>query len=736
MTVESQMAPRSTILVLLLLLAWMQSVLSLSGQVVDETDWPKFLARQDMVWNRLPDRFENAAFTGNGLFGAMVFTGDDGQVLKWQIGRSDVAFMNSRIPIGDFVLKPRGKILGGNMRLDLWNAEVRGTIQTDKGEIEFRAFTHTDQPVNVFESTSKGGEKAEWSWAPGLAADPRKIYQKKPLNPEDQNLPPVPGREGDIDISFQPLQPAGGHATAWKIVDAGGGKQVVYASVGYADQDALAKSEAARNVRNAVAAGLESLTESHRAWWHGFWPEGFVSVPDARLESFYYIQMYKMASATRPGRPALDLMGPWFRSTKWPKIWWNLNIQLSYWPQLTGNRLELGESFAELLDKNGAALAANAGEFSADSAGIGRATGYDCRSDVGSELCNLPWAVHNYWLQYRYTMDDRMLRDRIYPLLKRAMNYYLHHLQEGADGTLHISPGFSPEYPNQPSPNPDCNIDLSLLRWGLQALLDSCVRLRLDDPDTAKWKTTLERLMPYPQDANGLMISASVPFSESHRHYSHLLMIYPLYLMTPEQPENRELVVKSLKHWMGMPKGLSGFSYTGAASISALLGDGDEAAGYLNKLLDSSILSNTLYVTSSPCIEVPLSAAASLNDMLLSSWGDRIRVFPGVPGAWKDVVFHNLRTQGAFLVSASRKNGRTEWVRVKSLAGEPCRIRPGFEGEIQATVPMTPAGDGAYDLKLAKDGEALLYAGTCPPRCVVAPVAADPAKANFYGRKK
>ena len=50
------------------------------------------------------------------------------------------------------------------------------------------------------------------------------------------------------------------------------------------------------------------------------------------------------------------------------------------------------------------------------------------------------------------------------------------------------------------------------------------------------------------------MISASVPFAKSHRHYSHLLMIYPLYIMTPEQPENRELVVKSLKHWMGMPK--------------------------------------------------------------------------------------------------------------------------------------------------------------------------------------
>jgi hypothetical protein len=185
-----------------------QLLVPLQAQVADEVDWPAFLSRHDMVWERLPDRFENAAFTGNGQLGAMFFTTDAGRALKWQIGRSDVAFNRSRIPIGDLVLTPQGKILGGEMRLDLWNAEV----------------------------------------PPAMVA--------------------------------------------------------------------------------RVLAG------------------GFVSMPDTRMEGFYHIQMYKMASATRPGRPALDLMGPWFRTTPWAKIWWNLNIQLAYWPQLTGNRMELGESLA------------------------------------------------------------------------------------------------------------------------------------------------------------------------------------------------------------------------------------------------------------------------------------------------------------------------------------------------------------------------------------------------------
>ena len=56
--------------------------------------------------------------------------------------------------------------------------------------------------------------------------------------------------------------------------------------------------------------------------------------------------------------------------------------------------------------------------------------------------------------------------------LKRTINYYFHNMTKGADGKLHTTNGYSPEYPVQPKPNPDCNIDLGLIRWGCQALLD------------------------------------------------------------------------------------------------------------------------------------------------------------------------------------------------------------------------------------------------------------------------
>jgi hypothetical protein len=234
-------------------------------------------------------------------------------------------------------------------------------------------------------------------------------------------------------------------------------------------------------------------------------------------------------------------------------------------------------------------------------------------------------------------------------------------------------------------------------------------------------------------DENGLRISASVPFAVSHRHYSHLLMVYPLYIMNLEQPENRDLVVKSLNHWMGMPKALRGYSYTGAPSISAVLGRGNDALGWLNKLLDDKILPNTLYTEAGPCIETPLSGAASLHDMLLTSWGGKIRVFPAVPGSWHNVTFNRLRAEGAFLVSAVRKDDRLQFIRIQSLVGEPCRVVTDMPHPVAAGCRIKQVGERDYELDLKKGQTAILTPDGVVPDLIIAPVAAQKDRENFYG---
>ncbi len=165
----------------------------------------------------------------------------------------------------------------------------------------------------------------------------------------------------------------------------------------------------------------------------------------------------------------------------------------------------------------------------------------------------------------------------------------------------------------------------------------------------------------------------------------------------------------------------------------AVLGNGDQAHTQLLSLLSKFVQPNTMYAESGPVIETPLSGAQTMHDMVLQSWGGTIRVFPGVPSAWGDLTVHNLRTEGAFLVSAVRKGGKTQFVRVKSLAGEPCRVVPGnLAGPFDVmsltggTAPgFTTNSDGSVSISLAKGDDVVIVTKGTTPDLTIAPVPGD-----------
>ena len=263
-------------------------------------------------------------------------------------------------------------------------------------------------------------------------------------------------------------------------------------------------------------------------------------------------------------------------------------------------------------------------------------------------------------------------------------------------------------------------------------------RLGIDDPLLPAWRDIAARLADFPEGDDGFLIARGVPMDSSHRHYSHLLMVYPLYQVNAEQPGGEARIRRSLDHWHSFPDALFGYSFTGGASIAASIGDGNRALAYLNAF-QPFVEPNTMYREAGPVIETPLSAAQSIHDMLLQSWdapdGPLIRVFPAAPDAWGDAVFHQWRAQGAFLVSAARAGGKTAWVQLTSLKGAPCRLRADFGGTPRAAGPaglaLEALGGNRYALNLGPGETALLRAPDFEGNVVVAPVsgsvAADPA---------
>lgn len=723
-------------------------------RVKTDIDWHAFMQKQDLIWETLPEYWYESAYMGNGMLGLMIYKEPKQNYIRFETGNCSVhdhrpgadLYTIPRLLTGHFALHPEGEITGGTMHLDIWNAETNAEITTTKGTIRLHAYVHANDMVMLVKTHATDGEKNfRWEWIPASAQSPRYLYAKGEgkwikipenyvLNPEAEVKP---------GMSVQKLQAGGETAVAWKESQTKKNVRTYWITVTHSYPEATAEKDAERILNKVVAKGSKKLQKQHRTWWNHYYPSSFLTLPEGMKENFYWIQMYKLASATRGDRALIDNTGPWLTLTPWPNAWWNLNVQLTYWALNASNRLDLAASLENTIYNNVDNLKKNVPKAYRDNAlAIGRSSNLICESgEVGipgvsnaPEVGLLPWVCHSLWLIYRHKMDDELLQDKLFPILKQSINYYLHFTYKGTDGKIHLPKTYSPEYGSAE----DCNFDLALLRWGCQTLLDITDRLKIDDPLVPAWKEVLENLTPYPTDpANGLMIGKEVPYGFSHRHYSHLLAAYPLYLINKENPEDYKLIDQSLRYWQSKPKALQGYSCTGASSIASALGNGNEALTYLNKLFTKFLSVNTLYYESGPVIETPLSAAQSIHDMLLQSWGGKLRIFPAVPDSWKDVAYKDFRAEGAFLVTASRKNGKTEFITIKSLAGEPCIVvtdvpSPVFKGnrKFNATV----LSSGMYKIDLQKNEEVIIYSEGTEPDLTIRPVINK--ETNCFGKKK
>lgn len=728
------------------------------SQVKSQIKWPDFLSQHDMIWEELSLQWNEGAFTGNGQVGMMIYATLKDNRIDFHLGRQDVTdhrkapnqktsmgaegasvmFDFPRLDIGRMALRPAGKILSGTIRQDLWNAEIRGKIITDLGEITFRGFTPRDLMLNVIEVSStekKNGVKVEYRWdfLPGNPASPR--AQVFPDIPESKayvtNPKPVFSKNNEVSVCVQSLLAGGDYATAWSEKKSSKENQsTLYVSIANEVPAAnVSAGVATKAVLDAFNLNPVALEKPHRDWWHQYYQQSFLSIPDGRMESFYWIQIYKMAVCSRTDGPAVDLFGPMFRVSQWPGLWWNLNVQLTYWPYYASNHLDLAENLITLIDEK-----------------------FDPMLDNfrGPKLGDFAWAMHNYWLHYRYLGDWKSIQEKWVPKAIRIAEAFEKFQQRNSSGQIELLPMGSPEYKGFVT-YPNTNYNLAILRWLLNALIESNEKAGSNPTELSKWKQTLADLIPYPVDSFGLMIAGNQPVDMSHRHYSHLLGLYPLFQLNPDYQADRELVDKSVVHWHQIENGkaLAGYSYTGAASLYAALGRGNDANQILQHFLTgdigiSQLLSNTMYVESggrNPVLETPLSAAATIMELLLQSWGGKIRVFPAVPDDWKEASFHQLRAQGGFLVSASRSQGKTGWISLKSLSGEPCVVKvPDWTNAVQTgkgkKIPVSKIAEGEFKIDLKTGEEILLKSSGNEINAEILPVVRMKDEKNLYGVKK
>ena len=465
----------------------------------------------------------------------------------------------------------------------------------------------------------------------------------------------------------------------------------------------LAKKQALE----ALQKGFDTSMAMHQKWWREFWDSSDISLPDLTHQRYYYLMQYYYGSASRKGYFPMPLQGLWTADEGELPPWkgefaFDLNFQMCYWAYLASGRFECGESLTDFLFNLAPVHRLFAQEFFGVKGlmvpGVIGLKGQPLTGWAQYALSptNGVWLLQNIYWHWRYTMDEKFLREKCYPYCSEMAMTMEALLKEDKNGKLKLSLSSSPEI-HDDSPRawltPNSNNDQALLIWMSDIMAEMANVLNRKE-DVAHWKNFRSKLGDLAVDENKVLrLSPTESLIESHRHHAHLMAIYPLGIMNMEgSSQDREVVIASLENLkkLGTKKWV-GFSFPWASCLEARAGHAEEAYRYLDYYIsaftsrngfnlnnDQTVIGNSIRPFT---LEANFGASQAVHEMLLQSWGGKVRIFPAVPINWQDVSFRNLRAEGGFMISATRKAGKTVYLQIKAVVNSRLLLKDPFGGK-------------------------------------------------------
>lgn len=453
----------------------------------------------------------------------------------------------------------------------------------------------------------------------------------------------------------------------------------------------------------ALNRGYEKTFAPHVRWWHAYWQQSGMTLPDPLFEKNWYLTNYLLASCSRKGSYPMPLQGVWTADNGALPPWkgdyhHDLNTQMCYYSFFKANHLPEGESFLDYLWS----MKDKAHEFARSFYGTDGICLPSVMSLDGTALggwgmyslspTNQIWLSQSFERYYRFTGDQEFLKQKAYPYLSQTAEFILSLLEE-REGMLYLSISSSPEIHDDEIESfvtPNSNYDLALMRYLFSSLAQLAGELGSEEAE--RWEGILAKLPPLAVDnRNCLMVSPDEILTESHRHFSHAMSIHPLRLLSYDREEHRKIIDATVLDLEQLGTGFwVGFSFTWMAELYAIQRNGEGAAYQLETFWRNICSPNGFHLNGDYkrrgvsqfhyrpfTLEANFCAADALQEMLLQSENGVLRLFPAIPEAWQDVSFHSLRAERGMLVSAGLEKGK-----LKELT-----LNPKENGEIQVVFP-------------------------------------------------
>jgi hypothetical protein len=354
---------------------------------------------------------------------------------------------------------------------------------------------------------------------------------------------------------------------------------------------------------------------------------------------------------------------------------------------------------------------------------------YGPTSHMFSSTAKVAWL---YWKRYEYTLDREWLRERAYPMLRGAVEFYRNHpnLRKGGDGMYHMHWSNSGEAVFGVR---DSFEDMVAMRSITAALLRAAAILPTDAAMMPVWREFLEHLAPlptstdpdalHPPDYRGprIFVNGLKPAVKADRTPAgwmpdvNSLPMWFFDLCNVEAGNREQFALAEATFNQLLTEGLHRDTQVGVLSMLAVAAASMGRADAVEVLLPnqmrqppnprspwykhSGLLENRMTLgegAQALHAEHLGRAADALHRALLQSNPPApgedpvLHLFPAWPQRW--AARYTLRARGGFTVTAEMRNGAIEHAELESHAGASCRLRNPFPGDsVQLHRDGTPA---------------------------------------------